>query len=332
MRVGVAGLGRIGPFHAATVAGLGHEVVVTDLRRDHAERLAADHGYAVAADVAELLAGVDAVVIATDTRDHAATLRAAVAAGVPAFCEKPVAVTLAETIELAEVVGSSGVPVQVGFQRRFDAGYLRAKQAVDSGELGFVHTIRSTTHDQSPPAPDYLPSSGGIFRDCNIHDFDIIRFVTGREVASVYAAGANKGEAFFTEAGDVDTGAALLTLDDGTLAAVTSTRYNGAGHDVRMELLGSKAAIGVGYDDSLALTSAEAGASYPRGPRVATFLERFAPAYRAELAHFCEVATGAAEVTCGVAEALAAFRVAEAAQRSLETGLPVELVDVDGAR
>jgi myo-inositol 2-dehydrogenase/D-chiro-inositol 1-dehydrogenase len=326
--MGVAGLGRIGPFHAASVAGLGHEVVVTDLRSDRARELAAEHGYAVAPDVATLLGEVDAIVVATDTRDHSPTVRAAVAAGVPTFCEKPVAVTLEETIALAELVQGSGVPVQIGFQRRFDAGYRRAKEAVDSGELGFVHSIRSTTHDQSPPAPEYLPTSGGIFRDCNIHDFDVIRFVTGREVTSVYAVGANKGEPFFSEAGDVDTGAALLTLDDGTLVTVTSTRYNGAGHDVRMELLGSKAAIGVGYDDSLALTSAESGATYPSGPRLATFLDRFAPAYRAEMAAFCDMVAGRGESPCGVAEALAAFRVAEAAQRSLETGLPVAMTDV----
>ena len=326
MRMGVAGLGRIGPFHAATLADLGHDVIVTDLRSEFAQTLAVERGYAFAADVPTLLAMADAVVIATDTGSHAALLRAAVAAGLPTFCEKPVAVTLEETVALGDL--PSEVPVQVGFQRRFDAGYLRAKQAVDSGELGFVHSIRSTTHDQSPPAPDYLPSSGGIFRDCNIHDFDIIRFVTGGEVASVYAVGGNKGEPFFAEAGDADTGAALLTLDDGTLATVTSTRYNGAGHDVRMELLGSKASIGVGYDDSLAITSAEAGATYPSGPRLATFLARFAPAYRAELAHFCDVAAGTAESLCGVAEALAAFRIAEAAQLSWESGRPVELAEI----
>jgi myo-inositol 2-dehydrogenase/D-chiro-inositol 1-dehydrogenase len=328
VRIGVAGLGRIGPFHAATLAGLGHDVVVTDVRTDLAREVAAEHGYAVLPDVTALLAEVDAVVIATDTRSHTEVLRAAVAAGTPTFCEKPVAETLAATIDLVGLVEGSGVPVQVGFQRRFDLGYRRAKEAVDSGELGFVHSIRSTTHDQSPPAPDYLPTSGGIFRDCNIHDFDMIRFVTGREVASVFAVGANKGEPFFAEAGDVDTGAALLTLDDGTLATVTSTRYNGAGHDVRMEVLGSKAAIGVGYDDSLALTSAESGATYPRGPRLATFLDRFAPAYRAELATFCDVAAGSVQNPCAVTEALAAFRVAEAAQRSLESGLPVSVADV----
>ncbi len=327
MKVGVAGLGRIGPFHARTLAGLGHDVVVTDLRADLAKATAREHGYGVAADVPTLLRAVDALVITSDTASHATLLRQAMAAGVPTFCEKPVAVTLDETIALVALVEASGVPVQVGFQRRFDVGYRRAREAVASGELGFVHSVRSTTHDQSPPHPDYLPTSGGIFRDCNIHDFDVIRFVTGREVSQVYAVGANKGAAFFAEAGDADTGAAVLTLDDGTLATVTATRYNGAGHDVRMEVLGSEGAIGVGYDDSLAITSAEPGVDYPRGPRVATFLERFGPAYQAEMAAFCEVVEGA-PTPCPVAEALAAFRIAEAAQRSWETGASVALADI----
>ena len=193
MRVGVAGLGRIGPFHARTLAELGHEVVVSDLRPGLAETTARAHGYGVAADLPTLLRQVDALVITTDTGSHAALLRETVAAEVPTFCEKPVAVTLQETIDVVALVEGSGVPVQVGFQRRFDAGYLRAKAAVGSGELGFVHSIRSTTHDQSPPAPGYLPTSGGIFRDCNIHDFDIVRFVTGGEVVSVYRRGWQQG-------------------------------------------------------------------------------------------------------------------------------------------
>jgi myo-inositol 2-dehydrogenase/D-chiro-inositol 1-dehydrogenase len=327
MKVGVAGLGRIGPFHARTLARLGHDVVVTDLHSGLAEETASEHGYGVAADVPTMLGEVDALVIASDTTSHALLLRQAVAAGMPTFCEKPVAVTLEETIELVALVEAGEVPVQVGFQRRFDVGYRRAREAVASGELGFVHSVRSTTHDQSPPHPDYLPTSGGIFRDCNIHDFDVIRFVTGREVNHVYAVGANKGAAFFAEAGDADTGAALLTLDDGTLVTVTATRYNGAGHDVRLEVLGSEGAIGVGYDDSLAITSAEPGVDYPRGPRVATFLERFGPAYQAEMAAFCEVVAGA-PTPCPVAEALAAFRIAEAAQRSWETGASVALADI----
>lgn len=333
MRIGVAGVGRIGTFHASTLAGLEQveQIVVTDAVPDSAARVAREKGYELAADLDDLLTRVDALVITTSTNAHAATLRAGIAAGVPTFCEKPVAATLAETVELVELAETSGVPVHVGFQRRFDTGYRRARAAVESGELGFVHTVRVNTNDQSPPPAAYLPTSGGLFRDCSIHDFDIVRFVTGREVASVFAMGANKGASFFTEAGDIDTGAAVLTLDDGTLVVVSATRYNGGGHDVRMDLMGSRATIGVGYDDSLALRSAEDGAAYPAGPQKWSFMERFLAAYRTELTAFCDVVAGLAESPCTVADALAAFRVAEACELSRVEARRVDLAEIGRA-
>jgi myo-inositol 2-dehydrogenase/D-chiro-inositol 1-dehydrogenase len=333
MRVGLAGTGRIGAFHASTLAELDdvESVVVTDVFPGAAARLAEEHGYQPAEDLDALLAAVDALVITTSTTAHAATLRSAVAAGVPTFCEKPVATTLAETVEMVELVEKAGVPVHVGFQRRFDAGYRRARQAVADGELGFVHTVRANTHDQSPPPAGYLPTSGGLLRDCSIHDFDIIRFVTGHEVARVFATGANKGASFFTEAGDVDTAAAVLTLDDDTLVLVSATRYGGGGHDVRMEVMGSEGTIGVGYDDSLAVRSAEADVDYPRGPQKWSFMERFLPAYRAELTAFCDMVAGRTPSPCTVVDALEAFRVAEACELSRASGRPVELDEIGGA-
>jgi myo-inositol 2-dehydrogenase/D-chiro-inositol 1-dehydrogenase len=333
MRVGLAGTGRIGAFHASTLAALPEveAVVVTDVDAEAAARLAEERGYELAEDLDGLLRGVDALVITTSTTGHAETLRSGVAAGVPIFCEKPVATTLEETVDLVQLVEKADVPVHVGFQRRFDAGYRRAREAVASGELGFLHTVRANTHDQSPPPAQYIPTSGGLFRDCSIHDFDILRFVTGREVATVFALGANKGASFFTDGGDIDTGAAVLTLDDDTLVVVSATRYNGGGHDVRMELMGSEGTIGVGYDDSLAVRSAEAGVDFPRGPQKWSFMERFLPAYRAELTAFCDVAAGRIPTPATVADALAAFRVAEACERSRATGRPVRLDEIGGA-
>ena len=329
MRIGLAGAGRIGAFHAATLAGLDQveHVVVTDAVPSVAERLAADAGYEFASDLDDLVDRVDGLVVTTSTAAHAATLRRGVAAGLPTFCEKPLAVSLDETLEVVKLVEDSGVSVHVGFQRRFDAGYRRAREAVQGGELGFLHTVRANTHDQSPPPAAYIPTSGGLFRDCSIHDFDIIRFVTGREVASVFATGANKGASFFTEGGDVDTAAALLTLDDDTLVTVTATRYSGGGHDVRLEVIGSDGTIGVGYDDSLAVRSAEAGVDYPRGPQKWSYMERFLTAYQAELAAFTEVVAGA-DSPCTVADALAAFRVAEACEVSRATGRAVALAEI----
>ncbi len=332
MRIGLAGVGRIGAFHAQTLLAMSQvdELVVTDLDPVAARRTADRLGCGWAADPHGLLgAAPDAFVIATATPGHAPLLRAAIDAGVPTFCEKPVAATLAETIELTRLVAASEVAVQVGFQRRFDRGYQRARQAVQGGELGFVHTIRANTIDMSPPAAAYIPTSGGIFRDCNIHDFDVLRFVTGREVVSAYACGSNKGDAFFAEAGDVDTGAALLTLDDDTLVLVSSGRYNGAGQDVRMEVMGSLGTIGVGLDDSLAVASAEEGVAFPSGPVTTSFMDRFLPAYRAELVAFLDVVRGSIPSPCTLPDALEAFRTAEACDLSRREGRIVRLKEID---
>ena len=332
MRIGLVGVGRIGAFHAETLRGLDSvdDLVLADADADAARRLAERLGADHVADPESLLAsGLDGLVIAAATPAHAPLLRQGLAAGVPTFCEKPVAGTLEETLELAKLAAASDVPVHIGFQRRFDAGYQRVARAIRDGELGFVHTMRANTHDQAPPHASYIPTSGGVYRDCSVHDFDVIRFVTGREVVSVCATGANNGEAFFREAGDVDTAAALLTLDDGTLVTVTAARYNGAGHDVRLEVMGSEGSMGVGLDHSLALRSAEDGVDFPAGPPHVSFLDRFGPAYRAELTAFVEMAKGTRPSPCTVDDALQAFRTAEACARSRHEGRPVRLEEIE---
>lgn len=333
MRVGLIGTGRIGSFHAATLRALPSpaDLIVTDLVVDSAVALAEQIGAGCVATVDELFAThPDALIISSGTRTHADLLRRGFAAGIPMFCEKPVTGSLTETIDLTRAQRACGVPVQVGFQRRFDAGYRAARAAVASGELGSIHSIRAATHDYSPPPPEYVATSGGIFRDCNVHDFDSIRFVTGVEVASVFATGANKGEGYIQEAGDVDTAAAVLTLSDDTLALVSATRYHGAGHDVRLEVHGSIGAVAVGLDDSLALTSAQPSVSFPAGPVHYSFLDRFHDAYVAELVEFVSVVAGLSPSPCTLADGLEAFRVAEACDLSRRQGRPVRLSEIPG--
>lgn len=321
MRVGLLGLGRIGAFHAATLSALADELVVSDTDQSRAEEVAGR----LKARVGDPF-DADAVVIATPTSTHAELLVRACDLRVPAFCEKPAAPGTAETIRVADAAERSGTVVHIGFQRRFDAGYTAAREALRGGELGELHRVHMITADPAPPAPGYIPLSGGIFRDCHIHDFDILRWVTGREVHTVYATGSNRGEAFFAEAGDVDNSAALLTLDDGTLVTLQGSRYNGAGYDVRMELAGTLRTQAVGLDPRTPLTSAEG--LQPPGEPWPDFQARFEAAYVTEMSAFLAAARGERESPCTVQDALAALYIAEAADLSRRDDRPVRLLEV----
>src|SRR5437868_127446 len=285
LQLGVVGVGRIGAFHAATLRDIDAvaELTVTDADPSRAETIAATLGARTAPNAEALLrGGVDAVVIATPTPGHAPLLKAAAAAGVPAFCEKPVALELEPLDSVSDEVERAGTLVQIGFQRRFDAGYAAARDAVAGGALGDLLVLRGATHDPAPPAEAYIASSGGIFRDLHIHDFDAIRFVTGREIVEVHATGAVRETEWFADHADVDAAAVVFRLDDGTLGVLTGTRRDPLGYDVRLEVFGTKDSIAVGLDARTPLRSVEVGMpaaadAYP------DFLDRFGPAYRAEL-------------------------------------------------
>ncbi|WP_455352229.1 Gfo/Idh/MocA family protein [Streptomyces sp. SYSU K217416] len=334
MRIGLIGTGRIGSFHAAVLSRHREAGALLLADADAARAIAvADRlGATAAPSVDEIFSwGVDAVVITSATSAHGELIGRAARAGLPTFCEKPIATDLAGTLgALREVAAADGI-LQLGFMRRFDAGYRAARELVRSGRLGRLHTVRAMTSDPAPPAAAYLPLSGGLYRDCLVHDFDILRWVTGREVTEVYATGSDRGPAMFREAGDVDTAAAVLTLDDGTLATATATRCNGAGYDVRMELAGELDQVSVGLDDRTPITSTE-----PQGPPAATkpwpgFLERFAPAYEAELDAFVRLVRGEGPNPCDGREALHALRIAEACELSRREHRPVRLAEIPDA-
>ncbi|MFC5958340.1 Gfo/Idh/MocA family oxidoreductase [Streptomyces pratens] len=333
MRIGVIGTGRIGTIHAHTLSrhrDVG-SLILTDADPARAQALAHRLGETAAPGVDEIYTwGVDALVITTATSAHAELIGRAARSGLPVFCEKPIALDLAGTLQAVSEVEAAGTVLQMGFQRRFDPGYTGAREAVRSGRLGRLHTVRAMSSDPEPPPAGYLPQSGGLYRDTLIHDFDIVRWVTGREIVDVYAAGSDAGPAMFREADDVDTGAALLTLEGGTLAVLTATRMNGAGYDVRMELAGERDQIVVGLDDRTPIASTE-----PTGPPAADkpwtgFLERFGPAYEAELNGFVEVVRGERANPCDGREALQALRVAEACELSRRERRPVRLREIAG--
>ncbi|WP_327352338.1 Gfo/Idh/MocA family protein [Streptomyces sp. NBC_01304] len=333
MRIGLIGTGRIGSFHAATLERhpAVEALVVADAEAERAAELARRVGATAVGSVAEVFsAGLDAVVITAATAAHAELIGRAARAGLPTFCEKPIALDLAGTLTALGEVEAAGSILQLGFQRRFDAGYAAARAAVRSGRLGRLHTVRANSSDPAPPPAGYLPLSGGLYRDCLVHDFDMLRWVTGREVVEVCAAGSDAGPAMFREADDVDTAAVLLTLEGGLLATATATRCNGAGYDVRMELAGDLDQVGVGWDERTPVASVEpTGPARPDKPWTG-FLERFAPAYEAELAAFVELVRGERDNPCDGREALQALRIAEACELSRREGRSVRLEEIAG--
>lgn len=330
MRVGVIGVGRIGSFHAGVLAAHPEveQVLITDPDSGRAETVAREVGGRAVPSVDRLLAAADAVVITSPTVTHADLIRQAVDAGRPTFCEKPITIDLASTESVIAHVRERGVTVQMGFQRRFDAGYRRARELVACGSLGRLYVVRMAGHDPQPPHDDYIPGSGGIFRDLHIHDFDIARWVTGQEVVEVYADGSDAGFEAFTRHGDVATAVATLRFDGGTLGILSGTRHDPLGYDIRMEVFGAGDSVAVGWDARMPLRSVEPGA--PPAPRepYGFFLDRFAPAYRAELHAFVEVATGRLPNPCPPEEAREAIRVAMACDRSRELHRPVRVEEV----
>ncbi|MFD4790944.1 Gfo/Idh/MocA family oxidoreductase [Streptomyces sp. NPDC058459] len=333
MRIGVIGTGRIGTIHANTLSRHREvgSLILTDSDPSRAQELAHRLGETAAPGVDEVFDwGVDAVVITTATAAHAELIGRAARSGLPVFCEKPIALDLPGTLHALAEVAAAGAVLQMGFQRRFDAGYTGAREAVRSGRLGRLHTVRALTSDQSPPPREWLPLSGGLFRDTLIHDFDVLRWVTGSEVVDVYATGSDAGPPMFREAGDVGTGAAVLTLDDGTLATATATRLNGAGYDVRMELSGELDTVVVGLDDRTPIASTEPTGPPPADRPWAGFLERFGSAYESELCAFVDVVRGERPNPCDGWQALQALRVAEACEISRRERRTVALAEVPG--
>ena len=330
MRVAVLGAGRIGALHSRLLAE--HPdvdtVVVADERPERAvEVAAAVRGEA--AGIAEAIEAADATVITAATSAHLELIGASLDAGVPCFCEKPIALDLAETAAVVERVEREDAVLQIGFQRRFDRGYSEARRLVDSGEIGTLFTVRLATHDPDPPHAEYIAHAGGIFRDLHIHDFDSLRWVTGREAAEVYAVGVVRQYRWFEEYGDFDTAAALVRMDDGVLAVLTGGRRDRLGYDVRAELVGSEDSVAVGLDPATPIRSLEPGAEQLfHDPRHANFAARFEPAYRAELSHFLDLARGQADNPCTARDALEALRIAVAADRSAAEGAPIAVADV----
>jgi myo-inositol 2-dehydrogenase/D-chiro-inositol 1-dehydrogenase len=329
MRIGVAGVGRVGAMHAANLASLPQvsKVVLFDPVAERAGEVAARlaTGAMHVGDFGELLAVSDGVVIATPTSTHPALLLRCVDARVPTLCEKPLASDIAELETLVSDVEASGVPVLVGFQRRFDPAVSELYRRIRSGALGTVYQVRAIGSDAQPPEPGYLPSSGGIFRDLLIHDLDAVPWLVGESVAEVYASGSVLVDQACAAADDVDNAVVVLRFAGGAHAVLTGGRHDPLGYDHRIEVLGSRDSLTVGLDPRTPLTSLEPGGPTVTPDAYSGFAERFHRAYRNEMAVFADVIAGRAENPSPVRDSLVSLLLANACDRSRRTGVPVRL-------
>ena len=306
----------MGELRARTLGAHG-EVVLAGSDASRTRRVADAVG-ARAATVSEALGErPDAVVIASATDRHLEHIRLAAALGVPVLCEKPLALTVEDARRAVEAL--DGVPAQVGFQRRFDPG-LRALRAAD---VGTVYSIRITDRDAAISPEHFIPGSGGMFRDMHVHDFDLARWLTGREVARVYAAGTVRKHERYARHGDIDTAAIVLTMDDGVLVTIDGTRHDPRGQDVRVEIAGSSDVVAAGFSDRTPLRGLEGWT--PAGAGWESSADRFADAFVAETEAFVTLVREGGESPCSPSDALAALEVAVACDRSLATGAPVDL-------
>lgn len=299
--IAVLGTGRIGKMHAELidrqVGGLDLHSVF-DVYADSAHAVADDLGCAVAQSVEAVMASdVDAVAICTSTDTHVDLVVAAAEAGKAVFLEKPISLNLAEVDRALAAVASAGVPLQIGFNRRFDPAHAAVRQAVIDGSIGDVHMLKITSRDPAPPPIEYIKVSGGIFNDMTIHDFDMARFITGSEVLEVYATAAVRVDPAIGEAGDVDTAVVVLTHENQAITTIDNSRQAVYGYDQRVEVFGSG---GMAVSENPRSHTAEVHG--PAGTRLANipyfFLERYIPSYVAEWQAFVAgLASGQMAVT-----------------------------------
>jgi len=322
--VALFGAGRIGAIHAANVAAHSDLTLtyVVDPVAPAAERLAAAHGARVAA-AGDVLADADVagVIIASSTDTHLEHCLNAAAAGKAIFCEKPIDLGLARARAAAPALALARL--LLGFNRRFDPQFQALKAQLDSGAVGKLETLNIVSHDPAPPSIDYVKVSGGLFRDMAIHDFDTARWLLGEPPTEVFAAASCLVDPAIGAADDVDTAKILLSTASGKLCLISNSRRSGYGYDQRIEAFGSTGMVRAGnVTESALATWSEAGAAADRFQNF--FLDRYADAYRLEMGHFAEVIAGAAP-RVGLADALAALELAEAAQASVRSGGPVRL-------
>jgi myo-inositol 2-dehydrogenase/D-chiro-inositol 1-dehydrogenase len=334
LRFAVLGVGRIGSIHARNIAQFSsnsprtralHLAYVADVNVEAAAAIGAELGArAIGVEEAIAAADVDAVVICTPTDTHAELIDRAAAAGKAIFCEKPIDLDAGRIRRSLEGVARAGVTLMIGFNRRFDPSFAALKSRLDEGEIGDVELVTILSRDPAPPPVDYIRRSGGLFRDMMIHDLDMARFLLGEEPVSVYATASALVDPAIGAAGDVDTAVCVLKTASGRIAQISNSRRATYGYDQRIEVHGSKGMLAAGNRTATTVTAATA-TGYATDPALPFFLERYAEAYRAEMASFIKaLAEGSAPSPSGQ-DGLSAQVLADAATESARTGAPIAL-------
>lgn len=332
VRMVVLGVGRIGSMHAEylhrRVAGT--EVVgVFDVNAAGAAAVGAELGVHVASSLDEALAiDADAVAICTSTDTHVDCMVAAAQAGRAIFCEKPVSLDLAEVDRGLAAVRAAGVPLQIGFNRRFDPSHKAVADAVAHGAIGDVAIVNITSRDPGPPPIEYIAVSGGLFNDMTIHDFDMARYVTGSEVETVFAVGRVRVDPAIGEAGDIDTAVIVLTHANGAITTINNSRKAVYGYDQRVEAFGSGGmAASDNYHDFNSAIATDRGFLKP--PLQNFFLERYTTSYLDQWAAFVSAVESGTPPLVSGADGRAPLAIGMAAKRSMDEHRPVSIEEVD---
>jgi myo-inositol 2-dehydrogenase / D-chiro-inositol 1-dehydrogenase len=333
LRIAVLGCGRIGQMHAANVARhpRAELAAVYDIHRPAAEKVAAAHGVDAAQDVEAIFSSdrVDAVLIATATPTHADYIERAVAAGKPVLCEKPIDLSLARVEACAAKIRGTTIPIQIGFNRRYDPGHSAARAALLAGDIGDLHQVIITSRDPGLPPRAYLEAAGGLFRDMTIHDFDLARFMLGEEPTEVFAlANALIDPALGAELNEVDSAMFILRTASGKQCLINNSRMAVYGYDQRIELLGSE---GMVISDNrkphevrrFTSTTAEASAPYQF-----FFIERYQEAYMAEIDGFVDCVEKGTTPLASFEDGRRALVLAEAAYLSMRERRLVQVSEV----
>lgn len=328
------GAGRIGAIHAAGLAASPGARLryVIDVDAKAAKALADRYGADVTSTESALSdRSVDAVIIASSTDTHADLAIAAAEAGKAIFCEKPIDLSLARVDICLAAVSRAGVPMLVGFNRRFDPSFRALKARIDNGDIGEVEQVIISSRDPGLPPLGYLKVSGGQFRDMTIHDFDMARWLLGEEPVEVFAYGSCLVDPAVGALGDIDSAMVLMRTASGRLCHINNSRRASYGYDQRIEVHGSKGRLIAGNHAPTSVEIADADAVRTDKP-LHFFLERYADAYRHELAAFVDALEKKAPMPVGAQDGRQALVLAEAALLSSKEGRPVKVSDIGGRR